>query len=190
MPGEVSAQATPPTRPLFGLDHIPFAVKNLEIATHAYAEMGFAFKPGRFHENGIRNNHVKFPDGSGIELLSASQANDELTTHYLEEAEALADRVIVLAKGSIVAEGSVAGIRSIVARKKISCATSVSLEQVREWAGVQDVRRDRHRLQITVMNAESVVQRLLAEDASLTELEVTRAGLAEAFVELTQENAR
>jgi metallo-beta-lactamase class B len=78
------ASSQTPTRPLIGLDHVPTAVKNLEMATQDYGLMGFAFKPGRFHENGIRNNHVKFPDGSGIELLTATQANDWLTTHYLQ----------------------------------------------------------------------------------------------------------
>jgi ABC-2 type transport system ATP-binding protein len=113
-----------------------------------------------------------------------------LTTHYLEEAEALADRVVVLAKGRVVAAGSVAEIRSVVSRKKISCITSLPLAAIRDWAGVETARMDRQRLQITVMDAEKVVHQLLEADTGLRELEVTRAGLAEAFAELTQETAR
>ncbi len=46
--------------------------------------MGFTLKPGRFHDDGIRDNHVKFPDGSGIELLAPPEhAVDEMTVNYL-----------------------------------------------------------------------------------------------------------
>jgi hypothetical protein len=39
-------------------------------------------KPGRPHDNGIRNQHVKFPDGTEIELLTAPEARDDLTAQY------------------------------------------------------------------------------------------------------------
>jgi hypothetical protein len=44
--------------------------------------MGFALKPGRPHDNGIRNQHVKFADGTELELLTAPEATDQLTTQY------------------------------------------------------------------------------------------------------------
>jgi ABC-2 type transport system ATP-binding protein len=110
-----------------------------------------------------------------------------LTTHYLEEAEALADRVIVLAKGRIVASGSVTDIRAIVGRKTIRCVTSLPPEYVREWPGVSAVAADRDALLISVTDAEKIVYRLLSADSAVRDLEVTRAGLAEAFTELTEE---
>jgi len=110
-----------------------------------------------------------------------------LTTHYLEEAEALADRVAVLAKGRVIAEGTVNEIRAHVVRKRITCVTSLSSEEVATWPDVQSVSRDQQRLNITASNAETVVRRLLEADEDLEELEVRRAGLAEAFTELTQE---
>jgi hypothetical protein len=69
---------------VIGIDHIPLVVKNLDLAAEDYSKLGFALKPGRFHGNGIRNAHVKFPDGSGIELITASKASDALTAHYME----------------------------------------------------------------------------------------------------------
>lgn len=112
-----------------------------------------------------------------------------LTTHYLEEAEALADRVAVLAAGRLIATGTVAEIRSLVSRKEISCATSLPAEEVRSWPDVAAVTGDAGRLRITVVDAEDVLRRLLAADAGVRDLEVRQAGLAEAFAELTKEAA-
>jgi ABC-2 type transport system ATP-binding protein len=110
-----------------------------------------------------------------------------LTTHYLEEAEALADRVVVLAKGRVIASGTVREMRAIVGHKRIACSTSLSAEVVAAWPGVQSVRREHGRLQITASNADVVVKRLFAADGDFQDLEVHSAGLAEAFTELTQE---
>jgi ABC-type multidrug transport system ATPase subunit len=112
-----------------------------------------------------------------------------LTTHYLEEAEALADRVAVLARGRIVATGSVAEIRAVVSRKRIRCVTSLHAEQIRHWPGVTEVCVDGSRFDITTSDAELVTRRLLMTDAMLTGLEVSQAGLAEALIELTREAA-
>ena len=56
-----------------------------------------------------------------IRQLVAEGCAVVLTTHYLEEAEALADRVSVLARGRIVAAGSVQQIRARVAQRRIRC---------------------------------------------------------------------
>ena len=110
-----------------------------------------------------------------------------LTTHYLEEAEALADRVAVLAKGRFIAGGTVNEMRALVVRKRINCSTTLTVEEISTWPGVESATTDKDRLTITVNNAESVLRRLLAEDQNVREVEVRSAGLAEAFVELTQE---
>ncbi len=65
-----------------GLDHIPVVVRDLDGAEADFQAMGFSIKPGRFHANGIRNAHVKFPDGTEIELITASNATDALTREY------------------------------------------------------------------------------------------------------------
>src|SRR5438874_10163929 len=66
-----------------------------------------------------------------------------LTTHYLEEADALADRIAVINKGSIIAEGTPAQIKSRTAGKKIRCITQLSLDVIRKMKGVVDVKTDR-----------------------------------------------
>jgi len=121
--------------------------------------------------------------------LRAKGCSIVLTTHYLEEAEALADRVAVLAHGRLIASGSVDEIRSLVSRKQISCSSSLSADEVRGWPSVVSVARDARRMHITAVDAEAVVRRLLAADEKVRDLEVRQAGLAEAFAQLTQEAA-
>jgi ABC-2 type transport system ATP-binding protein len=125
-----------------------------------------------------------------LRQLVGDGASIVLTTHYLEEAEALADRVVVLSKGRTIASGTVSEMRALVVRTRISCLTALTAEQVGTWPGVGSASRDTQRLHITATNAEAVVRQLLAADEDLQELEVRRAGLAEVFTELTQEDAR
>jgi ABC-type multidrug transport system, ATPase component len=124
---------------------------------------------------------------AAIRQLLAEGCSVLLTTHYLEEAEALADRVCVMARGRMIHEGTVEELRARVALKRIRCLSTLSIDMVRNWPEVGEVRRDNERLYITAAEAEVVVRRLLAADPQLRELEVQRAGLAEAFTELTRD---
>jgi ABC-type multidrug transport system ATPase subunit len=112
-----------------------------------------------------------------------------LTTHYLEEAEALADRVVVLSKSRVIASGSVAEMRGLVSRRLIRCDSRFPAEEIRTWPGVIEVIRDEQRLHITATDAEAVARRLLIADRDLRNLEVRQASLNEAFEELTKEVA-
>ncbi len=112
-----------------------------------------------------------------------------LTTHYLEEAEALATRVSVLARGRIVAAGSVQQIRARVAQRQIRCVSGLGADAIAQWPQVRSATRDGERIEIVTDAAEAVVRQLLATDANLSELEIKRAGLAEAFIEITKEAA-
>jgi catechol 2,3-dioxygenase-like lactoylglutathione lyase family enzyme len=74
-------------RVVVGLDHIPIAVSDLEAAADRYRELGFTLKAGRPHDNGIQNQHAKFPDGTELELITAPEARDALTTIYRRHLE-------------------------------------------------------------------------------------------------------
>ncbi len=109
-----------------------------------------------------------------------------LTTHYLNEADALADRILVLDKGAIVAEGTPAEIKARAMGKQIRCTSRLSLEEVRQIPGVLSAKADRNAFELQVNAAEPVVRELLQRDSWLGDLEVTNAGLEEAFLALTQ----
>jgi ABC-2 type transport system ATP-binding protein len=113
-----------------------------------------------------------------------------LTTHYLQEADALADRVAVINQGEIIAQGTPAEIKSKTSGKRIRCITSLSLGSLRQIPGVTEVKEDREAVEIHAAEAELVVRELLARDAMLSGLEVTSAGLEEAFLALTQESGQ
>jgi ABC-2 type transport system ATP-binding protein len=126
---------------------------------------------------------------NAIRALVAEGASIVLTTHYLEEAEALADRVCVMARGKVVSEGSVEALRARIALKRVWCATRLPLAEAAAWPEVADARLDGQRLCLSTEHVEALVRRLLAHDAQLSALEVRAAGLAEAFTELTRDDA-
>jgi ABC-2 type transport system ATP-binding protein len=121
-----------------------------------------------------------------IRHLVAEGCGVVLTTHYLEEAEALADRVCVMARGRVLSEGSVDDLRARVALKRVRCVTHLRAADVASWSEVVEARDEGGRLWLSTGSAEALVRRLLAADATLDQLEVHRAGLAEAFTELTR----
>src|SRR3954469_11477808 len=113
-----------------------------------------------------------------------------LTTHYLQEADALADRVAVINKGEIVTEGTPAEIKAQTAGKKIRCITSLSFDVLRRIPGVMEVKHDREAVELHTAEAELSVRELLSRDSQLSGLEVSSAGLEGAFLPLTQDGSR
>lgn len=112
-----------------------------------------------------------------------------LTTHYLEEADALADRVVVINKGRVIAQGSPSQIKASSGGKKIRCVTQLSLDLIRKLPGVTVANFDRGTIEIQSASAEVVLRELFARDAEISGIEVTSAGLEEAFLALTQDES-
>jgi ABC-2 type transport system ATP-binding protein len=119
-----------------------------------------------------------FVDGGGSVLL---------TTHYLDEADQLADRIAVLSAGRIVAQGTPSQIKSRTAAKTIRCTTCLDEPLLRAIPGIAEVRRNHRGFEILTGEAERVTRELLARDPSLSQLEIVSAGLEEAFLRLTEQ---
>ncbi|MEM7053264.1 MAG: ABC transporter ATP-binding protein [Pseudomonadota bacterium] len=110
-----------------------------------------------------------------------------LCTHYLDEAEQLADHIVVLNRGRVRTQGSTDEIRAQVPRQQIRCRSDQPIAAIEALEDVQHVRQDNHRLDILVRTAEPVVRHLLQHDPALSELEVLRTTLETAFLALTNQ---
>jgi ABC-2 type transport system ATP-binding protein len=108
-----------------------------------------------------------------------------LTTHYLEEADALADRVLLLAGGRVLAEDTPAGIKSRAAGKRVRARTTIALEALSRWPEVRSATLVEGVAEVVSHDVERLLRRWLAGDAQLAELEVRPLNLEEAFLSLT-----
>ncbi len=101
-----------------------------------------------------------------------------LTTHYLEEAEALADRVVVLARGRVLTEGSPDEIKRRVGLRRVRFAAAT----LPDLSGVKKVEREGDRYTLWTANADALVRELVLSGAEFSDLEVLPVSLEEAFL--------
>jgi ABC-2 type transport system ATP-binding protein len=118
-----------------------------------------------------------------------------LTTHYLEEADALAHRIVVINKGKVVCSGTPAEVKSFslganaaasgAAVKTIRCVTTLPVETLRALIGVTQHETTNGLSTLTSTQPEATLRELLALDQSLHSLEVASPALEDAFLALT-----
>jgi ABC-2 type transport system ATP-binding protein len=130
-----------------------------------------------------------------IEHLQSEGVTILLTTHFMDEAERLADRVGILNHGRLVAEGSPTDL--IHARGDVSFVSvpQLPVEELTEEIGI-DVREVRTGFYVVTTDTptpklvSNVTAWLANRDALITELRVGAGGLEEVFLALTEENNR
>jgi ABC-2 type transport system ATP-binding protein len=109
-------------------------------------------------------------------------------THYLEEADAYADRVLLMAHGRVVADGSPAEIKGMVGRRRIrALLPDVDLAELEQLDGVVRAERRGASVSLSCSDSDAAIRGLLARYPAAREIEIFGAGLEEAFVELTAE---
>jgi ABC-2 type transport system ATP-binding protein len=108
-----------------------------------------------------------------------------LTTHNLEEADQLADRIVLLDRGRVLAAGTPAEIKARVAGRTVRCRTALADDVLRRLPGLRRLQRDGDEVELLAGEPERLVAALLAADPALSGLEVRGAGLEEAFLALT-----
>jgi ABC-2 type transport system ATP-binding protein len=109
-----------------------------------------------------------------------------LTTHYLEEADALADRVVVMRAGRAVAEGTPMQLKARSGGTRVRCRSALGLDDVRTLHGVREAHREGDRLVLRCGDADAVIRELLLRDPALAELQVVPASLEDSLLELTR----
>ena len=130
-----------------------------------------------------------------IRSLAARGKTILLTTHYLEEADALAHRIVVIDKGRVVCQGTPAEVKSAGSSapgaatssslRIIRCITHLPIQTIKAIAGVTFAEDPGGITTITSTRPEATLRELLALDQSLHSLEVKPPALEDAFLALT-----
>ncbi len=109
-----------------------------------------------------------------------------LTTHHLEEADELANRIAVVDQGRLIAEGTPTEIKKSIGLKRISCSTSLSKERLMALDSVVSVSGEGRQVMLGVTDGDRAVRSLLAADPDLRDLEIRGAALEDAFLAMTE----
>ena len=128
------------------------------------------------------------------EFWSAIRADAErgrtvlFATHYLEEADAYADRVVLVSRGRVVADGTSAEIRALSSGRRVSATwqdvTTADAVALRALPGVEDVELRGDTVLVTAADSDTVARHLLTATPA-HDLQITSRGLEDAFIALT-----
>ena len=112
-------------------------------------------------------------------------------THYLEEADAYADRAVLMAHGKLVADGPTNEIKAMVGSRTIRATLpGADLAALGELAGVTAVDRRGEAVMLTCADSDSAIRALLADYPQARDIEIIAAGLEQAFLALTGDEAQ
>jgi ABC-2 type transport system ATP-binding protein len=118
--------------------------------------------------------------------LAAQGRTILFATHYLEEADAYADRAVLITRGRVVADGPPTEIKSMVGTRTVRATLpGVPLEQLERLPGVARAERRGESILLVCSDADAAVRALFAEYPTTRDLEVQSAGLEDAFLQLT-----
>ena len=107
-------------------------------------------------------------------------------THYLEEADAYADRAILMANGRVVADGPTNEIKAMVGVRTIRATLpGVDLEELGRLPGVRSVERRGEAVILTCSDSDAAIRGLLTAHPDARDIEIATGGLEEAFLQLT-----
>jgi ABC-2 type transport system ATP-binding protein len=107
-------------------------------------------------------------------------------THYLEEADDFADRVVVIARGRVIADGSGSAVKQLAGGRTVAFSLSgAPTADLDRLPGVRAVQVKGDRAELCTEDADATVTALVHSGRTWRDLEVTSAGLESAFLALT-----
>jgi ABC-2 type transport system ATP-binding protein len=109
-------------------------------------------------------------------------------THYLEEADAYADRIVLMARGAIVADGPPTEMKAMVGSHTIRATLpGVPAEELERLPGVTRAERHGEAVILVCSDSDRAIRALLERFPTARDLEITGADLEQAFLQLTAE---
>lgn len=120
-----------------------------------------------------------------IHALREAGTSIVLTTHYLEEADALAERVVLIDRGRVLAEDTPSGLKARARGARIRCMTRLSTAELVALPEVQSVEPEGSRVSIRCCDSDALLRRLLHLDPALSGIEIRPLNLEDAFLALT-----
>ena len=107
-------------------------------------------------------------------------------THYLEEADAYADRAILMAHGQVVADGPTTEIKAMVGSRTIRATLpDADLQALERLRGVSGAERRGEAIVLACADSDEAIRALLAAYPEARDIEIAAAGLEQAFLQLT-----
>jgi ABC-2 type transport system ATP-binding protein len=107
-------------------------------------------------------------------------------THYLEEADAYADRAVLMARGRIVADGPPTEIKAMVGTRTIRATLpGADLDALARLPGVTHVERRGESVLLNCADSDAAIRALLEASPRTRDIEISGAGLEQAFLQLT-----
>ena len=113
-----------------------------------------------------------------------------LTTHYLEEADAIAERIVVINAGEIVAQGTPAAIKARVGGKVMRFKSPRLEAAMLENLPITRLSINAESVELYTLEPEHVLRELFARNVPMSDLEVRGGGLEEAFVQITNSQSQ
>jgi ABC-2 type transport system ATP-binding protein len=123
---------------------------------------------------------------AAMRVLAADGRSVLFATHYLEEADANADRIVLLARGTVVADGPATQIKATVDVRRIRCTLAdPDTERLARLPGVRSVDVHGDSVTLACSDADTALRALLAAEPTARDFEVSGADLEDAFLALT-----
>ena len=113
--------------------------------------------------------------------LKQSGTTIVLTSHYLDEIEALSDRLVILKDGQIIADDITSNIKKRTQHKNITCATRLDDAKLKAISGVETIAKSGRLITIATQQENLVLAELLKADPDLTDITVYASTLEDAL---------
>jgi ABC-2 type transport system ATP-binding protein len=131
----------------------------------------------------VEGRHVFW---SSMRQYAAAGRTIIFATHYLEEADSYADRIVLMARGRIVADGPATEIKATVGLRTIRATLpGAAMAALDSLAGVRNSDRRGEAVVLHCTDSDVAIRALLREFPAVSDIEIAGAGLEEAFLQLT-----